>query len=162
MTHPRNHLTLTFFVIILILSLIPFAHASTNYNITNAAYAVELDPTNNFNNADLLVRNMTNNRNYIYIELPVSSGTRNLTMYEWTNAGGRNASIYNTNSFNESNLTWNNKPAVNTMCTPYHTTSNTGWYNFDVSSCGQYIVIIQHYISDSWRKYKSASLYDFI
>ncbi len=144
----RSFLLLNFLLGLLLLLLFSGVADAITENITNASYVLSAEPDSNYNTQEYLsVGNVSGLIFQTYIELPNNNSNIILHLYNLYAAGftDTNISVHNTNIFDESTLTWNNKPAilnyVGSFIVPSGS-SSIGWYNVTLTSPYKYVVLL--------------------
>lgn len=137
---------LLFSLAFLILFSLP-VHATVNFNITNSSdtYAREGTPTTNWGNEDYInLVSLTGQNSYPFFMIdhsliPANTTSMSVVLHirKFSDVGNalRNITVYNTSlAWNETNLTWNNKPAASILINFSNINGTKTWYEFNITN----------------------------
>jgi len=129
---------------------------SLRLNITNAAYATSKYPYYNFGDGIPTLEVATNHSSIeyaeSYLEIPTLNGNLltsdtvgNVTLHLWVSdidSTNNDINIFESNSFDETTLTWNNAPKTSNLIKTYTPASGAGvWQNIILKDPPQYICL---------------------
>lgn len=126
--------------ILLILVLVGGANATTEY-ITAGATVNSVSPDNNLDGVGSWVVAVwpDGETRETYIKLPSTASTVYLNLYIEPSDEGHTVNIYNTGSFDEDTITWNNRPTDTSFLTSFTIPDYLIWYNITLTNPSQYL-----------------------
>lgn len=140
MANRSLYFILLFFILFTVL--LPFASADI-MNITNAAYVRKDTASTNYGSSEYIYK-MGSGWSYeewAYIQIPEHIGTVYLNLYV-VSVEDPTINIYNTTSFDESGITWNNRPsAVSAVLLNYVHGDPGAYTNITLGGVSNYIII---------------------